>query len=303
MTYVYSIVAVAAIFSLLTLGLNLHFGIAGLVNFGVVAYFAVGAYAYVIVTQPPPSPLDQYKLGFELSPALGIVIGIAAAVAFAVLTGWPALRLRSEYLALSTFAFAEVLNSVLVNVRELGNGSRGLSNVLPPLYDSIPAHNYDLVFMGVMLAILVAVWATMHRLARSAFGATMRAIRDDELAASAIGKRVRSFRLRAFLTGAAVAGLAGVLYGWFTTVVTPGLFTADVTFVAFIALVIGGVGSNLGAVVGAFVLFGIEELLRLLPTSSDTAQLMASLRLIPFGLALILVLRFRPKGLVGGWAP
>ncbi|MGH3993735.1 MAG: ABC transporter permease subunit, partial [Pseudonocardiaceae bacterium] len=110
MTYVYSIVSVAAIFSLLTVALNLHFGVAGLVNFGIVAYFAVGAYTYVILTQLPPTPLDQYEFGFELSPWIGIVGGIAAAVAFAAATGWPALRLREEYLALTTFAFAEVLH-------------------------------------------------------------------------------------------------------------------------------------------------------------------------------------------------
>jgi branched-chain amino acid transport system permease protein len=93
-----------------------------------------------------------------------------------------------------------------------------------------------------------------------------------------------------------------VLFGWFTSVVSPGEFTADVTFTAFIALVIGGLGTNVGAVVGAFVFFGVEELLRLLPSSSETAQLVAELRLIPFGIALILVLRFRPQGLVGSWA-
>jgi branched-chain amino acid transport system permease protein len=302
-SYVYSIVSVAAIFSLLTLALNLHFGVAGLVNFGIVAYFAVGAYVYVIVTQLPPSPLDQYAFGFELPPALGILAGIAAAVAFAVITGWPCLRLREEYLALTTFAFAEVLHSLLLNVREIGNGSRGLSNVLPPLYDEIPGDSYDLTFMIAMLVVLAVVFALLHRVTSSPFGATMRAIRDDELAAEAIGKPVRSFRLKSFLVGAAVAGLAGVLFGWFTSVVSPGQFTADVTFTAFIALVIGGLGSNVGAVVGAFVFFGFEELLRLVPTSSETAQLMAELRLIPFGLALILVLRFRPQGLVGGWAP
>ncbi|HET6549593.1 MAG TPA: branched-chain amino acid ABC transporter permease [Solirubrobacter sp.] len=303
MSYVYSIVAVAAIFSLLTLALNLHFGIAGLVNFGIVAYFAVGSYTYVLLTQLPPSPLDQYKIGLELPPVIGILGGIAAAVIFAAITGWPALRLREEYLALTTFAFAEVLHSIFVNVRELGNGTRGLSNVLPPAYDSIPADNYDLIFMIVMLAVLALAFAAMHRLKRSPFGASMRAIRDDELAAAAIGKPIRSFRLRAFLSGASIAGLAGVLYGWFTTVVTPGLFTADVTFTAFIALVIGGLGSNVGAIVGAFVFFGIEELLRLVPASSETAQLMVSLRLIPFGIVLILMLRFRPQGLVGRWAP
>jgi branched-chain amino acid transport system permease protein len=227
---------------------------------------------------------------------------VLAAVAFAAATGWPALRLRSEYLALTTFAFAEVLHSVLVNAREIGNGTRGMSNVLPPFYEQLPVSDYDFWFAAVTLAVLAASTLAMARLARSPFGATLRAIRDDELAAAALAKPVGRLRLEAFLAGAALAGVAGVLYAWFTTLVSPDLYTADITFTAFIALVIGGVGSNLGAIVGAFVLFGLEQAIRVVPLSDETAQLASSLRLVPFGLALILMLRFRPQGLVGRWA-
>jgi branched-chain amino acid transport system permease protein len=107
----------------------------------------------------------------------------------------------------------------------------------------------------------------------------------------------------AFLVGAGVAGLAGVVYASYTTHVAPELFTADVTFIAFIALVIGGLGSNLGAVVGAIVFFGIEELLDLIPLSGDTAVIVSSAKIIPFGLAVILVLRFAPGGLMGSVPP
>jgi branched-chain amino acid transport system permease protein len=301
-SYLLSIIALASVFSLLTLALNLHFGLAGLINFGIVAYFAIGAYTYAILTQPPPSALDEYAVGLELSPWIGVAGGVVAAVIFALATGWPALRLRSEYLALTTFAFAEVLNSILVNAREVGNGTRGLSNVLPPFYTTFPVDDYDLWVAGLMVAILALTTAAMKRLARSPFGSTLRAIRDDELAAAAIAKPVARFRLEAFLAGAALAGFAGILYAWYTTLVSPDLFTASITFTAFIALVIGGVGSNYGAVVGAFVLFGLEEAIRVVPLSEDAAQLLSSLRPVPFGLALILILRFRPRGLAGRWA-
>ena len=277
MSYVYSIVTVAVIFSLVTLALNVQFGMGGLVNFGIVAYFEVGAYVYAIVTQPPPTSLDQYAFGFNSSPWLGLVLGVAAAVLFAYLTGRVVLRLRTEYLALATFAFAQMLNSVLANTGKLGNGQLGLSNILPPAAGSIPAANYDLWFMMGMLVVLVLVYALVSRVDRSNFGATLRATRDDELAAAALGKPVEVFRTKAFLLGAGIAGLAGMMYAWYISVATPGVFTADVTFTAFIALVIGGLGSNAGAVLGAFALFGFRQLLQLIPITANNAQLIDAL--------------------------
>lgn len=299
MSYVYSIVTVVAIFSILTLALNLQFGQAGIINFGLVAYFAVGAFSYAILTQPPPTLVDDYVVGLELNPFLAAVLSVIAATLFAFLIGKPVLRLPEVYLALATFAFAQVLESVLVNVRAIGNGSLGMSGIEPPAAGIIPFESYDLWFMVAALGILALVYALVSRLTRSPFGATLRATRDDELAAAALGKRVEGFRMRSFLVGCALAGAAGVMFTAYTTVAAPSLFTADVTFTAFIALVIGGLGSNLGAVVGAAIFFGLEELLNLIPLSGDTVQLVTSLRVVVFGLALILVLRFAPQGLMG----
>lgn len=299
MSYIYSIVTIVAIFSLLTLALNLQFGQGGIINFGLVAFFAVGAYTYTILTQPPPSELDQYVAGLALSPWLAAPLAIAATVAVAFALGWPALRLRPEYLALATFAFAQVLESVLINVRSLANGTLGLSGVEPPGAGAIPFQSYDMWFMIAMLVVLAIVYAFVNRLTRSPFGATLHATRDDPIAAAAVGKRVESFRMRSFLLGCGIAGLAGVAYASYSTLAAPELFTAHVTFTAFIALVIGGLGSNLGAVVGAAIFFGIEALLNLLPLSGESAQLVASIQVIPFGIALILTLRFAPQGIVG----
>ena len=299
MSYVYSIVTVVAIFSMLTLALNLQFGQGGVINFGLVAYFMVGAYTYAVLTQSPPTAVDEYAFGLEMSPFLAIPIAVAVAVVFAYVIAKPAFRLQPEYLALATFAFAQVLESVLLNVRSLANGSLGLSGIEPPAAMSIPFENYDMWFMIGVVVLLVVVYALVSRLTRSPFGSALRACRDDELAAAAIGKRVNAFRMKAFLVGAALAGLAGVAFTSYTTVATPGIFTADVTFTAFIALVIGGVGRNSGAVVGAAIFFGIEQLLDLVPLSGDTAQLVIALRTIVFGLVLILVLRFAPQGLMG----
>ena len=300
MSYVYTIVTLVSIYSLLTLALNLQFGTAGLVNFGIVAYFAVGAYTYAIVTLPPPTIVDHYVTGLELSPWLGLPIGIAAAVVFAALTSLPALRLREDYLALVTFAFAQMLQSVLTNAQDIANGTLGLSNIQMPAASSLPADNYDLWFMIITLAVLVVVYAGLSWVTRSPFGDVLKASRDDELATLSLGKDVNRYRFKAFVLGGAVAGLAGVLYVWYTTVIAPDLIGAEVTFAAFIALVIGGLGSNFGAVLGAAVYFGLAEGLKLIPVSPETVQTMASIRVAVFGLVLILVLRYRPQGLVGG---
>jgi branched-chain amino acid transport system permease protein len=301
-TYLQSIITVLAVFSMLTLSLNLQFGNGGIINFGLVAYFAVGAYTYAILTQIPPDVIDDYRWGFQLSPWLAIPISVLAGVVFAFVVGKPALRLKPVYLALATFAFAQMLESMLVNVRSIGNGTLGLSRIGPPAEDSIPYENYDLWIMAGALVIAVATYVVVDRLTASPFGEVLRATRDDELAAQAIGKDVSAFQLRAFLAGAAIASLAGVVYVAYTTVAAPDLFSADVTFTAFIALVIGGLGRNSGAVVGSIIFFGLEALLDLVPLEGDLAQTLASARLIPFGLALILVLRFAPEGLTGSLA-
>ena len=301
MSYVYSVTTVVAIFSMLTLALNLQFGQGGMINFGLVAFFAVGAFAYAILIQPPPTAFQEYAVGLELNPLLAVPLAVLASVVVAFAIGRVVLRLRAEYFALATFAFAQVVESLFVNVREIGNGVRGLSGIDPPIEPL--ANDYSLWFMVGAIVVLAVTWLVLNRLTGSRFGATLRATRDDEVAAAALGKDVEQFRMGAFLVGAAVAGLAGVLYASYTTHVAPELFTADVTFIAFIALVIGGLGSNLGAIVGAIVFFGIEELLDLIPLSADTAVVVSSAKIIPFGLAVILVLRFAPGGLMGSVSP
>ncbi len=291
-----TVATVAGIYSILTLSLNLQFGHGGLINFGVVAYFAAGAYGYVILTQPEPGLLDTYKIGLGLPMWVGFLGAGAAAGLFALVTGWPCLRLRGEYLALTTFAFAEVFHSFLLNEGRVSNGTLGFSGIARPFRDLLTGNGYRWLFLGMMLALLALVFAAAQRLVTSPYGRTLRAIRDDEIAAQLAEKRVQRFRLSIFLFGAVVTGFAGALFGWYTTLVNPGLFTAEVTFTAFIALVLGGVGSNVGAVVGAFVLVGFEELLRQFNFSSDVAARVSALRIALTGVLLIVLLRWRPGG-------
>jgi branched-chain amino acid transport system permease protein len=303
-SFLLSVLTLAGIYGIITLGLNLQFGYAGLINFGIVAYFAVGAYTYVILTGAAPTEFDAYRLGFEQPVWVGVVGAAVASGLFALLTGWPSLRLRGDYLALTTFAFAEGLHAFLLNERRVSNGTVGFTGVESPVRDLAGTADYKLVFALVVVACLLVTYIVCERLGRAPFGRALKALRDDELAASLAGKDVRRLRLNVFVFGAVIIGLAGVLYTWHLTLVKPDLFAAEVTFVAFIALVLGGVGSNKGAVIGACVLIGFEELIRFLDLGTDLEARLSAIRVAMTGLLLIVLLRLRPapgQGRLGEW--
>lgn len=302
--FLLSVVTLAGIYGILCLALNLQFGYAGLINFGIVAYFAVGAYAYVIITGAAPGEFDTYRFGFEQPFWVGIIGAGVAAGLFALLTGWPSLRLRGDYLALTTFAFAEGLHAFLLNERRVSNGTVGFTGIDSPVRDLAGSGDYQLVFALVVTVCLVVAYLLAERLGRAPFGRALKALHDDELAASLAGKNVRRLRLHVFLFGAVLSGLAGVLYAWHLTLVKADLFTAEVTFVVFIALVLGGVGWNRGAVLGAFILIGFEEIIRFLDLGTEAEARLSAIRVALTGLLLIVLLRLRPRpgeGRLGSW--
>ncbi len=289
-----TVVTLGSIFGVLTLGLNLQYARGGMINFGIVAYFAVGAYAYAIFTQPAPTGLDQYKFGFEWPWPLALVAAAALSLLFAAITGWPTLRLRGEYLALTTFAFAEVFHSVLLNERQIGNGTVGLANVLRPFGDIGPIDE-KFVFAGAAALLMIVTLLVFRKLLRSPYGRALDAIRDDEVAALASGKSVKRMRREVFLITAIPIGVAGGLYAMFTTLAQPSLFTAEVTFTVWIALVLGGERSSYGAVAGTFGLIFFEEIVRAWPFETvRSAQVAASAEHIVTGLLFIALLRFQP---------
>ena len=289
-----TVITFGSIFGAVTLSLNLQYAHGGMINFGIVAYFAVGAYTYAIFTQPAPSGLDQYKFGFGLPWWIAVVFAGLAALAFAAVTGWPTLRLRGEYLALTTFAFAEVFHSFLLNERRIGNGTIGLANVERPFGDWGPIEE-KYVFAAVAGLLMVTTLLVFRQLLRSPYGRALSAIRDDEVASLAVGKPVQQMRRQVFLITAIPVGLAGALYAMFTTLAQPSLFTAEVTFVIWIALVLGGERSVYGAVLGTMGLIFFEEVVRAWPFETvRSAQIASSVEHIVTGLAFIAVLRFQP---------
>lgn len=289
-----TVVTVGSILGVVTLALNLQYARGGMINFGIVAYFAVGAYTYAIFTQPPPRGLDQYTFGFEWPWWAALIIAGVAALAFAAITGWPTLRLRGEYLALTTFAFAEVFHSLLLNERRIGNGTVGLARVERPFTDWGPIEE-KYVFAGGAALLLVITLLVFRRLLRSPYGRALDAIHDDETAARAVGKAAQKMRRQVFLVSAIPVGVAGALYAMYTTLAQPSLFTAEVTFIVWIALVLGGERSVYGVVLGTLGLVLFEEIVRAWPFETvRSAQIAASVEHVLTGLLFIALLRYRP---------
>lgn len=292
--FIASILTVIGIFGIITVALDLQFSYAGLINFGVVGYVAVGAYAYSIITQPKPLEFDHYRFGLDMHPIVGLVGAAIAGLAFAGLTAWPALRLRGDFIAIMTLAFAEVLNIVLINEDWLTNGLLGFSRIDRPFPASLNPDTEVLVFAGFILALMVVVYLLVRRVVTSPFGKAILAVADDELATASIGKNVERLRLQVFLVGGAVMGFAGALYAMYLTLVTPEVFPVEITFIVWIALVLGGVRTKYGALLGVAILFGFEEATRFINFSPGMAAFVASLRLFLTGALLVVVLRLRP---------
>ena len=290
-----TVVTVGSILGVVTLVLNMQYGHAGMINFGVVAYFAAGAYTYVLLTQSPPSSLDQYVVGLDLPVWVGFLGAALAGLVFALVTGWPTLRLRGEYLALTTFAFAEVFHSFILNEQRFANGTRGLVGLERPLRDQITFVDYNVFFAAAALLFLVIVYLIFERIVRSPYGRALEALRDEELALITVGKQSGRFRLEVFLFTAPFAAMAGAFYIWYTTLALPELFTAEVTFIVWIALILGGEGSNRGALIGIFLVVVFEELVRAIPfTTVRAAQIAAEVEVAALGLLLIIFLRWQP---------
>jgi branched-chain amino acid transport system permease protein len=289
-----TVLTYGCMFSVVTLSLNLQFSRGGMINFGTVAYFAAGAYAYAIFTQEPPKGLDQYMFGFGAPIWVGVLAAGVASLLFAILTGWPTLRLRGEYLALTTFAFAEVFHSFLLNERRIGNGSVGLSNVNRPDFSVLGiTDNYGFALSAVVLMLLTALF--YRRLLNSPYGRVIDVVRDDEIAAEAIGKDISRLRFQVFVISAVPIGFAGALYAMITTLVSPGLFTAEITFFVWIALVLGGEKTILGAILGTLALITFEEVIRSINFETvRAAEIAASGEQILTGVVFVMILRWQP---------
>lgn len=286
--YLIAMGTLVLIYALLALGLNLQYGYTGLINFGHVAFFAVGAYTSAILNVK------------GVPVVLSVLAAMIAAVIITYPVGFATLRLRADYLAIVTLGLSEVVRLVALNEEWLTRGPDGISGIAHP-FAALGVGNREAAYLALLAVIVLVSYLLLERLSRSPFGRTLRAIREDEDAVTALGKSVVSFKMRSLVLGAALAGLAGALYAHYIRYVVPEQFIPLVTFYVWIAVILGGTGSHLGAIVGTVVLIAFMEGSRFIGDFLpfiDAGQV-AALRFIVIGLALILLLRFRPQGLLG----
>ena len=288
LSYLLFTLTMGGIYALLALSLNLIWGGAGMVNLGLAGFFAVGAYASAIAT------------GAGAPVALGLVAALAAGVVAGLIVTFATLKLRDDYLAIVTLGFAEVVRLVALNERWLTNGSDGMSGLKAPLKAELGTGGFNLFYLGLVSLIVAIVWFAMRRLDLSPFGRTLKAIREDQELAAFAGKPVRRFKFQAFALSAAIAGLAGALYGHYQTYISPDHFQPLITIYIFLAVSAGGVGRPAGAVLGAYAVVIFLEATRFVADIAPGLQpvQIASLREMLVGIALILVFYLRPQGIL-----
>lgn len=288
-SYLIAVLAQVGIYGLLALSLSLQYGFTGLINFGLVGFYAVGAYAAAIAAA---------SLGWN--PWAGMALAAIAGAVVAIPIGLLTLRLREDYLAIVTLGFAELIRLVAVSETWLTNGMSGLSGIDRPFSALGVGMGRDLSFLALIIGTVVALSLILTLIIRSPFGRLVRAIRDDEDAVRVLGKEPLKYRLQVLLLGAAIAGLAGAFQAQYIGYVAPDQFISYVTFIVWIALIMGGTRSFRGALLGAALIMifleGSRFLRDALPDVSEVR--MASVRLAIVGLALILMMIFRPDGLI-----
>ena len=299
----------AGIYGIFTLGLQLNVGFTGIFNFGQAGFMAVGAYSAVILMVDVGLP---FLLALPLSMAITMFVGF--------LIGLPAVRLRADYLAIATIAFSEVIRITVQNARGLTGGNQGtisveldnnrfFSETWDNISDWMSANLFDPIGLTgtdfINLPLLVVVWLflavlafALARMVRSPWGRVLRAVREDEDAARALGKNAFSYKLQSL----AIAAGLGAIAGWFLVLaqgsVSQEAFEPIFTFTGYAVLVLGGLASFPGVLFGSFIFWAVYEGLRALelPLASDKD---AALRFVLVGLTLILLMAFRPQGVMG----
>jgi len=273
------------IYIIFSLSLNLEVGYTGLFNFGHVAFFGIGAYTSALLT--------FHNIPFGLS----LFIALAMAGLWGFLLSLPILRLRGDHFGIATLGFGEIIRMVFQNEVWLTKGPMGLPGIPKPILFSYRfASLWQYLFLA--LGFTALTFFLLRIILRSPFGRVLKAIREDEVAAEALGKDVFRFRVKSFVIGSVFAGLAGTLWGHYTTFISPGDFTLLETILVLLIVVLGGKGTEWGPVLGAVVLIFFQESLRFLRLPAEWTRYLAPLQQMIFGALLVLVMILKPDGLV-----
>lgn len=275
--YLLQVLTNAWLLALVALSVTLVTGTAGQAALGQAGFVAIGAYSSALITS---------RLGwpFELS----LLAAVVASSLLGTLLVFPAFRLRAYYVAIATLALGEIVNQAILNGGSITNGPLGLANIAPPTLLGFEIVTAPAVYWYT-LALLLLVLAVQFRLVHSSLGRTWRALREDDVAAQAFGIHLRRYKALAFAVSAAIAGLSGAFTAHMYTFINHETFTSSLSILALTMAILGGMGNILGAVLGAVLLTVLPELLRA----------NADYRYLAYGLALLLLIRFRPQGLLG----
>jgi branched-chain amino acid transport system permease protein len=287
----------AGTYAIFTLGLQLNVGFTGILNFGQAGFMAIGAYTAAILV---------VRAGWSLWAALPA--SMLVAMAAGVLIGLPSLRLRADYFAIVTIAFAEIVRYVAQNARGLTGGNQGLLgfddqwlDISDRILGWLPASLQDQFLLPLLIVVWLAVallTVLLTLLQRSPWGRVLRAIREDEDAARALGKNVLAYKLQSIALAAALGAIAGWFLALNLSFLSPGSFEPLFTFIGFTILIIGGLASYLGVALGSIVLWTLLEATRFIDLPL-AAEKVAALRFMIVGIVLILLVAFRPEGILG----
>lgn len=329
--YLVGFFVMGAIYSVLSLGLNVQWGYTGLFNIGIAGFFAVGAFTTALFTTVKPEGLlaqyTQQAFGFGAPFLIGVLAAGIVSGLVALLVGIPTLRLRSDYLAIATIGIAEVIRLIFQNERWLANGPQPLSGIPRPLFclvqdpmcswlpgplqtlfAPLTPRDYSYVYLAIVALFVAVIYLVLQQMLRSPWGRVLRAIREEEDSAAMNGKNVAAFRMQAFVVGAVIMGMGGALYAHYLVSIDYSHFNPlYATFLIWVMLMLGGSGNNRGAILGAVVIWGvwtgtawiIDGLRPTLAAISPALPARAPyLRFLFIGLLLLFILLYRPKGLI-----
>lgn len=275
---------------ILSLSLNLTAGFTGLLSLCHAAFFGIGAYVTAILSV-------TFGVNFWLAlPLSGIFTALTG-----LLIGMPTLRLKGDYLAIATLGFAEIVRNILTNWTSLTGGPNGISGVIQP---EIFGYKFNPLNRGsylILVYIMVLItYGILRRIIRSRFGRALEAVREDEIAASSMGINITKYKVASFMIGAFFAGTAGSIYAVFIPVVVPDSFNFMLSVNILCMVVLGGMGNHLGAILGAVIIYVSSMLPQIMGFSS---KIRPELNQIAFGLILVLMMIYRPQGILGRKKP
>jgi branched-chain amino acid transport system permease protein len=290
------IITISGIWGILSLSLNLQYGVAGLVNLGQVVFFMLGAYTSTILVKLLGAPI-----------AVGMGAGAVVAALFGMLMALPAANLKEDYWAISTLAAAEIVRVVFLNTRLGGpyvGAAFGVSGIPRPLRAWFDAHglsiaDYNLFYMVLVLVCLAASYALVTYLAAAPIGRTLKAMREGDEVPLALGKAVGGLRVRAMAVGGGLAGFAGALFAHYNAFIAPEYFLPVETFIVWSMVILGGPGNFLGALAGTVIVEALYNSTRFVaPLLNVKPEVLGPLRMIVIAALIILVVMFMPRGLL-----